>query len=132
VGALCPQQIRAPLHYGNINDTMIEIVECLNAQGTSPYKSWFDRLDPQAAALVTVAIERLADGNVSRVKSIGEGAAEIRIDRGPGYRIYFGWDGKTLVVLLGGGTKRRQQRDIADALNLWRAYKARKATLQRG
>ena len=56
-----------------------------------------------------MAVERLADGNTSRVKPIGEGAAEIRIDRGPGYRIYFGWDGKMLVVLLGGGTKRRQQ-----------------------
>jgi len=110
---------------------MIEIVECLNAQGRSPYKQWFDALDPQAAAIVTVAVERLADGNVSRVKSIGEGAAEIRIDRGPGYRIYFGWDGKTLVVLLGGGTKRRQQRDIAEALALWRAYKARKVTVRR-
>jgi putative addiction module killer protein len=115
-----------------MNGTIIEIVECLNAQGASPFKAWFDSLDSQAAALVTVAIERLADGNVSRVKSIGEGAAEIRIDRGPGYRIYFGWDGKTLVVLLGGGTKRRQQRDIVDALTLWRAYKARKATLRRG
>jgi putative addiction module killer protein len=115
-----------------MNGTIIEIVECLNAQGASPYKAWFDSLDSQAAAFVTVAIERLADGNVSRVKSIGEGAAEIRIDRGPGYRIYFGWDGKTLVVLLGGGTKRRQQRDIADALTLWRAYKARKAALRKG
>lgn len=47
-----------------------------------------------------------------RVKAIGEGAAEIRIDRGPGYRIYFGWDGKMLVVLLGGGTKRRQQKNM--------------------
>ncbi len=110
---------------------MIEIVECLNAQGRSPYKRWFDALDPQAAAIVTVAVERLADGNASRVKSIGEGAAEIRIDRGPGYRIYFGWDGKTLVVLLGGGTKRRQQRDIAEALALWRAYKGRNVTVRR-
>jgi putative addiction module killer protein len=110
---------------------MIEIVECLNAQGASPYQEWFSSLDPQAAAIVTVATERLADGNISRVKSIGEGAAEIRIDRGPGYRIYFGWDGKTLVVLLGGGTKRRQRRDIADALDLWRLYKARKATVRR-
>lgn len=110
---------------------MIEIVECLNAQGQSPYREWFFALDPRAAATVTVAIERLADGNTSRVKAIGEGAAEIRIDRGPGYRIYFGWDGKTLVVLLGGGTKRRQQRDIADALALWRLYKARKVTVRR-
>ena|SRR5579862_8545864 len=72
----------------------------------------------------------LADGNTSRVKSIGEGAAEIRIDRGRGYRVYFGWDGKTLVVLLGGGTKRRQERDVADAPALWRLYKARKATVR--
>jgi putative addiction module killer protein len=80
---------------------------------------------------VTVAIGRLADGNTSRVKAIGEGVAEVRIDRGPGYRIYFGWDGKALVVLLGGGTKRRQQRDIADALALWRQYKARQASTRR-
>ncbi|HLH95312.1 MAG TPA: type II toxin-antitoxin system RelE/ParE family toxin [Xanthobacteraceae bacterium] len=110
---------------------MIEIVECLNEQGRSPYQDWFFSLDSQAAALVTVAIERLADGNTSRVKGIGEGAQEVRIDRGPGYRVYFGWDGKTLVVLLGGGTKRRQQRDIAAALALWRAYKARKVTVRR-
>jgi putative addiction module killer protein len=63
---------------------------------------------------------------------VSEGVSEIRIDRGPGYRIYFGWDGKALVVLLGGGTKRRQQRDIADALALWRSYRARKAAARKG
>jgi putative addiction module killer protein len=110
---------------------MIEIVECLDARGASPFRNWFDTLDPQAAMIVTVAIERLADGNTSRVKSVGEGVAEIRVDRGPGYRIYFGWQGKTLVVLLGGGTKRRQQRDIADALALWRQYKAREVGARR-
>jgi putative addiction module killer protein len=110
---------------------MIEIVECLDARGGSPFRDWFHSLDPQAAQIVTVAVERLADGNTSRVKSIGEGIAEIRIDRGAGYRIYFGWDGNTLVVLLGGGTKRRQQRDIADALVLWRQYKARKVGARR-
>jgi len=110
---------------------MIEIVECLDARGRSPYRDWFFSLDPQAAAIVGVAIERLADGNTSRAKSIGEGAAEIRIDRGPGYRIYFGWDGNMLVVLLGGGTKRRQERDIAEAMALWRQYKARKVTARR-
>jgi putative addiction module killer protein len=110
---------------------MIEIVECLDARGRSPFKLWFDALDPQAAATVTVAMERLADGNTSVVKSIVEGAAEIRIDRGPGYRVYFGWDGKTLAVLLGGGTKRRQSRDIAEALALWRLYKARKVSARR-
>jgi len=73
-----------------------------------------------------VALSRLADGNTSNVAPIGSGAAELKIDRGPGYRIYFGRDGRTLVVLLGGGTKRRQQRDIAAALAAWRDYKARK------
>jgi putative addiction module killer protein len=106
---------------------MIEIVEYLTEDGASPYRTWFDGLDPQAATIVAIAIDRLAEGNTSRSKAIGEGAAEIRIDRGPGYRVYFGWDGKTLVVLLGGGTKRRQQRDIAQALALWRNYKTRKA-----
>jgi putative addiction module killer protein len=106
---------------------MIAIFEYLTSDGACPYRDWFNRLDPQAATLVTVAIERLADGNTSRTKSIGEGAAEIRINHGPGYRVYFGWDGKTVVVLLGGGTKRRQQRDIGEALALWRDYKTRKA-----
>jgi len=111
---------------------MISIVEYLTERGTCPYREWFDALDPQAATLVTIALERLADGNTSRIKAIGEGVAEIRIDHGPGYRVYFGWDGKALVVLLGGGTKRRQQRDIADALALWRTYKARKAARRKG
>jgi putative addiction module killer protein len=81
---------------------MIEVKEYLTAEGASPFGRWFDDLDPQAAAMVTVAIGRLTEGNTSSVKPIGEGAAELRIDRGPGYRIYFGWHGKTLVILLGG------------------------------
>ena len=104
---------------------MIRIEEYVWA-GRSPFRRWFDGLDAQAAAGVTVALERLADGNVSNVKSIGEGVAELKINRGPGYRVYFGWDGDTLVILLGGGTKRRQSRDIEVALGRWRDYKARK------
>jgi putative addiction module killer protein len=104
---------------------MIRIEEYV-ADGTSPFRRWFDDLDAQAAAFVTAAIERLGEGNTSNVKSIGEGAAELKINRGPGYRVYFGWDGKTLVILLGGGTKRRQQNDIDAALRRWRDYKKRK------
>ncbi|MGT2501444.1 type II toxin-antitoxin system RelE/ParE family toxin [Bradyrhizobium guangxiense] len=87
--------------------------------GRSPFREWHDRLDAQAAAAVSVAIGRLADGNISNVKSIGEGAAELKINRGPGY-------GSVLVILLGGGTKQRQQTDISVALRRWRDYKARK------
>jgi putative addiction module killer protein len=106
---------------------MIVIEECLSDNGASPFGKWFDDLDPQAAAIVTVALARLADGNTSKVEPIGDGASELKINRGPGYRIYFGWDGRALVILLGGGTKRRQSADIADALSFWRDYKARKA-----
>lgn len=105
---------------------MIRIEEYLTEKDQSPFRKWFDALDGQAAALVTTRLARLGDGNSSNVKPIGEGAAELRIDRGPGYRIYFGWDGTTLVILLGSGTKKRQQDDIQDALRHWRDYRARK------
>jgi putative addiction module killer protein len=106
---------------------MVRIEEYQTDAEHSPFRAWFDGLDSSAAAMVTVALARLGDGNTSRAAPIGEGAAEIKIDRGPGYRVYFGWDGKTLVILLGGGTKHRQQQDIATALTHWRDYKARKA-----
>jgi putative addiction module killer protein len=69
---------------------MIRIEEYISESGDSPFRRWFDDLAPQAAAMVTVAIGRLADGNTSNVKPVGGGAAELRIDRGPGYRVYFG------------------------------------------
>jgi putative addiction module killer protein len=110
---------------------MIRIEEYLTTEGRSPFGEWFSGLDAQAAAIVTVALGRLGDGNTSGAKPIGEGAAELRIDRGPGYRIYVGWDGSVLVILLGGGTKRRQHNDIEKALRHWRAYKMRKASGRR-
>lgn len=106
---------------------IIEIEEYLTEGGASPFGEWFNALDPQAAAIIAVGLARMADGNTSKVEPIGEGASELKINRGPGYRVYFGRDGKALVILLGGGTKRRQSDDIADALAHWRSYKARKA-----
>ena len=72
-------------------------------------------LDAQAAAKVTVALARIEQGNFSSVKGVGSGVFECRIDFGPGYRVYFGKDGEKLVILVGGGTKERQQDDIATA-----------------
>src|SRR5436305_6669361 len=111
---------------------MIEIEEFVTEEGASPFKRWFDALDHHAAALVTIAIDRLGEGNTSNAKALGEGVSELRINRGPGYRVYFGWDGKVLVILLGGGTKKRQQTDIQAALRHWRNYKARKAAERTG
>jgi putative addiction module killer protein len=70
-------------------------------------------------------LERLADGNTSNVKALGGGVSELKIDFGPGYRIYFGREGSEIIVLLGGGTKKRQQNDIAEALTRWTEYKGR-------
>jgi len=73
-----------------------------------------------------VAIARLEQGNLSNVKGVGEGVLEYRINFGPGYRVYFGRDGETLVILLTGGTKKRQQRDIQAAIGLWADYRRRR------
>jgi len=78
----------------------------------NPYATWFDHLNAKAAAKVATALTRLAQGNFSSIKGVGSGVFECRIDFGPGYRVYFGKDGERLVILLGGGTKKRQQQDI--------------------
>ena len=72
------------------------------------------------------AWQRWFQGNTSNAKSVGEGVLEYRIDWGPGYRVYFGRDGEVLVILLTGGTKKRQQRDIERAKELWADYKRRR------
>lgn len=105
---------------------MVRLVEYLDATGASPFGSWFNALDPQAAARITVALTRIERGNLASTKSVGQGVLEYRIDSGPGYRVYFGRDGALLVVLLAGGTKRRQQQDIAAAQARWTDYKRRK------
>ena len=103
----------------------LTVVEYVQENGSSPYRRWFDSLHAQAAAKVATAVARLELGNVSRVKWIGR-IAEYRIDWGPGYRIYLGRDGDALIILLGGGTKRRQPADIERAEAMWAEYKVRK------
>lgn len=98
----------------------------IRVAGDSPFEAWFSAIDPTARAKVTVAITRWEQGNFSNVKSVGHGVLEHRIDWGPGYRVYFGRDGEALVILLTGGTKRRQQRDIEAAVEYWAEYRRRK------
>lgn len=107
----------------------MDVVEYVDAAARSPFAAWFDGLDPQAAAKVTVALQRLRQGNTSNMKGVGAGVFEYRVDFGPGYRIYFGKDGEQIVVLLGGGTKRRQQQDIEAAQARWADYRRRKKGL---
>ena len=90
----------------------------------SPFADWFNGLDPMMAARVDRFIRRLENGNFGAAKPLREGVYELRLDFGPGYRIYYGMDGKTIVVLLGGGSKRRQTADIEAAVARWNHYKA--------
>ena len=105
---------------------MVEIREYIDVNGRSPYAKWFDVLNAPAAAKVAVALVRMEQGNFSNVVGVGAGVFEYRLDFGPGYRIYLGKDGETLIILLGGGTKKRQQKDIEAAKSLWKQYKQRK------
>jgi len=104
----------------------MKIVEYLDRTGDSPFADWFGHIDARAAAKVAVALARIGAGNLSNVKGVGAGVLEYRIDFGPGYRVYFGRDGDTLVVLLAGGSKSRQQRDIEAAQARWQDYKGRR------
>jgi len=106
---------------------MLTVLEFVALDGSSPFAKWFAELDAAAAAKVTTAVRRMELGNFSNVKGVGAGVLEYRIDFGPGYRIYFGKDGDVLVILLGGGTKKGQQHDIATAQARWKDYKQRKS-----
>ncbi|MFA5530735.1 MAG: type II toxin-antitoxin system RelE/ParE family toxin [Thiohalomonadaceae bacterium] len=99
--------------------------EYLDEPGRSAFRRWFDRLNGPAAAKVTIALKRLEAGNDSNTKSVGEGVHELKVDFGPGYRVYFGWQGQQLIILLAGGSKARQQQDIKQAKELWAAHKRR-------
>lgn len=103
----------------------VRVAEYLRADGSSPYRRWFDTLPPDPAAKVALAVFRLGQGHRSRLKWF-DGLGEYRIDSGPGYRIYLLQDGPDLILLLGGGTKRRQQADIHQARQLRDEYRTRK------
>lgn len=105
---------------------VIEIRSYAGENGNSPFDAWLDDLNAQAAVRIVTALARIENGNFSNVKAVGQGVSECKIHFGPGYRVYFGKDGERLVILLGGGTKKRQSRDIAAAQANWKDYKRRK------
>src|SRR5579864_711554 len=100
------------------------VVEYIRTDASSPFADWFDGLHPQAATKVAAARARLELGNTSNVKRIGA-ISEYRIDWGPGYRLYLAIEGDTLIILLGGGTKKGQRSDIRRAREMFEEYRGR-------
>lgn len=101
----------------------IRVARYIGDNGSDRFDAWFRRLTPQARARVQTRLDRIEIGNFGDHKSVGQGVFELRIHFGPGYRVYYGRDGDTLVILLGGGGKRNQDRDIAIAQADWKAYR---------
>lgn len=100
----------------------IEIKSYVRFNGEIPFETWFESLNVATAAKVATALTRLELGNTSNVKRLKGGIFEYKINWGPGVRVYFGQDGDKLIILLAGGTKQRQSRDIERAAALWKEY----------
>jgi len=94
--------------------------------GKSHFADWFNSLDAAPAARIDRYIRRMENGNFGVSKAVGDGVRELRIDFGPGYRVYYGIDEGRIILLLGGGTKRRQSPDIRKAIERWTTYKNRR------
>ena len=106
---------------------MFDVLDYLSPDGTDPYIEWLAGLaDRHAKARILVRVQRMAAGNIGDCKSLQDGVWELRIDWGPGYRVYYAQAGKRLILLLAGGDKRKQQADIAAALERWRDWQHRR------
>ena len=100
-----------------------EIRRYIAPDGKIPFSEWYYSLrDPKARLKIEVRLERVELGNLGDYQSVGEGVFELRIDYGPGYRVYFGQAGRTIVLLLCGGDKSTQQQDIRKAKEYWADY----------
>ena len=105
----------------------MEIRHYLMASGRDPYQEWLDKLkDLTGRIAIQRRVDRVAEGNFGDHKSLQEGVSELRIDLGPGYRVYYAMDSATIVLLLCGGIKRTQEADITRATRYWREYQRRK------
>jgi len=90
------------------------------------YANWFNGLDAVTAARVDKYVRRMEQGNMGDSKRVGSGVMELRIDYGLGYRIYYAQEQDRIIILLGGGSKRNQSKDIAQAIQRWNTYKKRR------
>lgn len=107
--------------------TAVDVIEYRTADGTVPFARWLERLsDHRARAAILARIDRLKAGLRGDLKSVGAGVFELRVDVGPGYRVYCGLAGSTVVRLLCGGDKRTQSRDIEVSHDYWKDYQERR------
>ena len=105
---------------------MIKVLHYIGLDGTDYFDAWLNDQTREGRSRIQTRIDRVEDGNLGDHKTVGGGVSELRINFGPGYRVYFGRHGQTIVVLLAGGTKKRQARDIATAQKRWSQYKQEK------
>jgi len=111
---------------------MIEIEIYTTEDGKQPFIDWLSKVDRHARSRIRIALDKLAGGNTGSLKSVGGGVSEVKINFGPGYRIYLGQRGNKAVILLHGGTKKRQSKDIAKAQSLWLDYLDETKTERKG
>jgi putative addiction module killer protein len=105
---------------------MLEVREYQDSKGCAPFGEWFDGLrDVRARARIAQRLTRLEAGLLGDCKSVGAGVMELRIDYGPGYRVYFARHGTAVILLLLGGDKRKQEHDIEQAKTYWQDFKTR-------
>jgi putative addiction module killer protein len=105
---------------------MVEVLRYVTESGRDTVRQWLDGLhDARAAVRIVMRMDRLAKGNFGDCKPLREGLWELRIDYGPGYRVYYAMAGRTCVLLLCGGDKRKQAADIDRAIGYWNDYKRR-------
>ena len=110
----------------SVKERQIEKYETLN--GSVPFDDWFDDLNSSTQARIDARLDRVTLGNFGDHKSVGEGVFELRLSFGPGYRIYYALDGLEIVLLLAGGDKKTQAKDIKVAQGYWKAYCKEKET----
>ena len=100
-----------------------EIRHYVTKDGKIPFREWFESLkDPTAQMKIDIRLDRVELGNFGDTESVGKGVYELRIDYGPGYRVYYAHEGRSIVLLLCGGDKRKQKKDIKQAQAYWKEH----------
>jgi len=105
---------------------MFQLQHHVTLNGRDPFGEWIERLDIQTRARIEVRLGRLERGLLGECKSLRDGVWELKIDHGPGWRVYFGREGTAIVILLAGGMKRTQARDIERAIGYWQDHQGQR------